>query len=232
MKIKILAAGVVALSCAFSAGAATKVANLGSYTLTYDDATALGGLSSNFSSSDGSVGFSWSLPTSFSVVSVGGVLETQIFALPAFTITANPGSTLSGPLAGFLGNLAFTEVGNATTSASATGAVSVNGGGFNSVGGLLDHVATTAPNLAYTLGYHASSAAVPAGTFTSLSVTDFSLKLSASGGTFSSIASQGQGELKVSFFAAPVPEPETYAMMLAGITMIVTIVRRRKNPDA
>ena len=39
MKLGILAAGIVAMASAFSAGAATTVVDLGSYTLSYDDAT-------------------------------------------------------------------------------------------------------------------------------------------------------------------------------------------------
>ena len=34
-----------------------------------------------------------------------------------------------------------------------------------------------------------------------------------------------------SFIAASVPEPETYAMMLAGFGLIGFIVRRRKDQD-
>jgi len=34
------------------------------------------------------------------------------------------------------------------------------------------------------------------------------------------------------FLAAPVPEPETYAMMLAGLGLMGAIVRRRKRQAA
>lgn len=37
---------------------------------------------------------------------------------------------------------------------------------------------------------------------------------------------------KVSLVAAPVPEPETYAMLLAGLAMVGVVVRRRKAAQA
>ena len=199
MKLGILAAGIVAMASAFSAGAATTVVDLGSYTLSYDDATVLGGMSSNFSSSDGSAGFSWTLPSSINLVSAGGAATSANFSLPDFTITANAGYSLGGPLTGFLGNLErFETVGFANGSS----------------------------------GYFASSATVPTGSFTSFSVKDLVLTLNASGGSFASIIAQPQNELKISFLAAPVPEPETYAMMLAGIGLILTIAQRRKKREA
>ena len=232
MKLGILAAGIVAMASAFSAGAATTVVDLGSYTLSYDDATVLGGMSSNFSSSDGSAGFSWTLPSSINLVSAGGAATSANFSLPDFTITANAGYSLGGPLTGFLGNLVYTEYGtDATTSAAATGQASINGGSFVAVGGNLERFETVSFANGSS-GYFASSATVPTGSFTSFSVKDLVLTLNASGGSFASIIAQPQNELKISFLAAPVPEPETYAMMLAGIGVILTIAQRRKKREA
>lgn len=228
MKISILAAGIVALAGAASAGAVTTVSPDG-YTLTYDDSTILGGTSSSFSSSDNSVGFSWSLPSSINVVNLG----STAFTLPNFTITANAGYNLSGAITGFLGNLAYTEVGaTATTSAAVTGDVFVNGVAMGAVGGALGRVESNGILGTYSVGYYGSSTTVPAGSFNSFSVSNFVLNLSATGGAFASIGAQPQNELKVSFFATPVPEPETYAMMLAGIGLIASIARRRKKLGA
>ena len=115
----------------------------------------------------------------------------------------------------------------------ANGFASINGGSSVAVGGALTRVETT-NNVSsnYRSGYFGSTASVPAGSFNSFSVNNFTLTLNASGGTFSAIAAQPQNELKVSFFATPVPEPETYAMMLVGIGLIASIVRRRKQPAA
>ena len=110
MKISILAAGIVALASAASVSAApVSFVSSNGYTLSYDDSSPLGTTSSSFSSGS-SVGFSWTLPDSFSVFSPG-TTASAMFSLPDFTITANPGFTLSGPLTGFLGNLVFNEFG-------------------------------------------------------------------------------------------------------------------------
>jgi len=226
MKIGILAVGIIALASAATSSAST-IVDLGGYTLNYNEDTILGGISSSFSSDDGSVGFSWSLPADVNVLNLG-LPQSVSFTLPSFTITANAGYTLSGPVMGFLGNLVYTEVGGATTSASATGDVSVDDGAAVTVGGSLGRVET----LSFTngsSGYYSSSTEVPTGSFNSFSISNFMLTLNASNGAFSSIVGQPQNELKVSFFATPVPEPETYAMMLAGIGLIATIARRRKK---
>lgn len=47
-----------------------------------------------------------------------------------------------------------------------------------------------------------------------------------------SSSSAGLSELQVFGSAAPVPEPETYAMLLAGLGLMGTIARRRKNKQA
>jgi hypothetical protein len=68
------------------------------------------------------------------------------------------------------------------------------------------------------------------GAFNSFSFSGGSLSLQASGGLFSSIIGQPQNELRVSLVAMPVPEPETYAMLLAGLgVMALLFSRRRQN---
>lgn len=227
MNIRILAVGIMALASAASASAAMTSVSIDGYSLSYEDSSILGGMSSSFTSSGNSVGFSWSLPAAVNVVSVG-TTESMAFTLPDFTITANPGYNLSGPLAGFLGNLVYTEVGGATTSVSATANVSVNGGAALPVGGNLARVETVS-FAGGSSGYYGSSTTVPAGSFNSFSVSNFVLTLNASGGSFASILAQPQNELKISFLAASVPESETYAMMLAGLGLIAAIARRRKH---
>ncbi len=232
MKLSILAAGIVALASAASVGAVTVDVHDG-YTVTYDEGTILGTTSFSFSGGSGPVGFGWNLTSDINVVSLGSS-ESAVFNLPDFTITANPGYTLSGSLSGFLGNLVYNEVGSgATTSASATADVSVDLAGLISVGGSLDRVESVSiPSANVSSGYYGSTTTVPAGSFSSFSVSNFVLTLNASGGAYSSILAQPQNELSVSFFATPVPEPETYAMMLAGIGLIAAIARRRKHSGA
>ena len=70
---------------------------------------------------------------------------------------------------------------------------------------------------------------VPVGGFTSLAQSNASLTLMADGGTFSNILSNPQNKLEYSFTATPVPEPETYVMLLSGIAALGWLARRRRN---
>ena len=49
---------------------------------------------------------------------------------------------------------------------------------------------------------------------------------------FANIAAQPQNQLTISFTTAPIPEPETYLLLLAGIGLIGAIVRRRSMRGA
>ncbi|RTL34320.1 MAG: PEP-CTERM sorting domain-containing protein [Burkholderiales bacterium] len=224
MKLKSIAAAVV-LTMSALAGASTTL-NAGSYSVTYNETTPGFGWITSWFSNGGSVGFEWSIDPSVNVTSVGGALASATFALPDFTITANPGYTLSGPVTGSLGNIVYFQNGaGATTSLSATGVVSVNGGPATPApwGGLPQTTVTP------TFGYFSGSSTAPLGAFTSFSVSAASITLSASGGSFASIGAQPQNKLKFEFTATPVPEPETYALMLAGLGLMGYIGRRRQG---
>lgn len=227
MKVRLLAAGLLAWACAFSASADTITEDLGGYQLTYDNSTFLGGTAYSFSSGGNTVGFGWNLPVAIQVVSTGSS-TTASFALPDFTVTANAGYILQSPMTGFLGNLVFNEVTGAT-SASVDALTAINGSSdYVPVSGLLDRFETVTLG-EFRSGYYSGTATLNSGSFTSFSVKNAVLTLNASSETFASIIAQPQNELKISFVAAPVPEPETYAMMLAGIGLLATIARRRNK---
>lgn len=219
---------VIALSliAALSSASALTMQDIGPATVSYDETTTLGFLSSWFSSGT-TYGFSWSIPNSAQVVSFGSN-ESLLVDLPSFTIDRNPGWNLSGDFVAFLGNPSFTEIGGATTNILGTVDISVDGGAASTTSGLVGFVITSsAPG--YLGGYFSQTVTVPVGGFTSLAQSNASLTLMADGGTFSNVLSNPQNKLEYSFTATPVPEPETYVMLLSGIAALGWLARRRRN---
>ena len=224
MKLKSIAA-TVALIAASSLASATTSWDLGSYTVTYDETTSFGYLAGAFTSGGGSVGFHWNFSPTVQVTSVGGSVESASFAMPDFTISVNPGYVLSGPLMGQTGNVFYVEVGGATTSITAASSVSVDGG----LPTALPPTSLAKVSTGLSAGYFADSGTAPVGVFSSFSVSTASLTLAASGGSFALIGAQPQNELAFSFHANPVPEPETYVLLLAGLGVVASIARRRRQ---
>lgn len=228
MKIKSTVLAVCGLVMSLSSQATTTV-DMGSYWLSFDETTVFGGISYGFGGSGNVVGFSWVVPPAVQIASVGGASVNRVIDLPSFTVQAKSGYALSGAVGGFLGNLVFNEVGAAaSTSVSLSGLVSIDGGVATALGGLLSRSVTISEAGAFANGYHSGTSSVPSGSFSSFSFSDGSLLLSASGGSFASITTQPQNELKISFFATQVPEPETYALLLAGLGVIGALSRRRR----
>ena len=219
---------VIALSllAAVSSVSAITVQNIGPATVTYDETTSLGFLSSWFSSGT-TYGFSWTLPNSAQVVSFGPTVNTLV-NLPSFTLTNNPGWNLSGAFNAFLGNPSFTEIGGATTNIFGTADISVNGGPAATTSGLVGFTITTISG-PFVGGYFSQTVSLPVGGFTSLAQSNASLDFSASGGTFSTIISNPQNKIEYSFTATPVPEPETAAMLLSGLATLGWLARRRRS---
>lgn len=225
MKLSPLAAAVL-LAASPLAQAATQSVDFGPATLTYDDATDFGGLSGSSSSSWG-WGFEWTVPNTAQVSSFGP-LQTLAVQLPSFTLTANAGYTLTGVLSGFLGNLAYTEVGGATTGILAYADISVNGGPAVSWNGGLPWT-LTGGGAGFNLGYFAGTLSQTLGDYQSVTISNASIVLSATGGSFSAISANPQNKLKIEFQAAAVPEPETYALLLAGLGVVGFLARRRQR---
>jgi hypothetical protein len=223
MNVKHLLVGLAGL-VGVAANASAATADLGTFTLDYDDSTILGGLSFSFSSGGNVVGFGWNLPSSLAVA--GGAGTTQTFALPSFTVTAKAGNTLSGPASGFLGNLVFGEYSGATTSASGSAMVSFDGGPAVTAGGALAKTTTTSLT-GFNGGYFSGTADAPIASFVTFAVTNASLTLSVDGPGFGSIISQPQNELKFSFLSTPVPVPAAVWLLASALGAMGTITRRR-----
>ena len=228
MKIKSTVLAVCGLVMSLSSQATTNY-DLGAYWLSIDETTVFGGISYSYSAGGNEVGFVWSVPSAVQIVSLNGASVSNGTDLPSFTVQAKPGYSLSGALGGFLGNLVFNEVGaGALTSADVSGNVSVDGGPALALNGSLSRTLTSSLPGVFSNGYFSGSASMPVGAFNSFSFSGGSLLLSASGGSFASITAQPQNELKISFFATQVPEPETYALLLAGLGVIGALSRRRR----
>ena len=84
--------------------------------------------------------------------------------------------------------------------------------------------------MTFSIGYFSKSGPLAFGSFGSLLVGGGVLILaSATNGIsgFAAVLAQPQNQFSISFIAAAVPEPESYALLLAGLAVIGTILRRR-----
>ena len=216
-----------ALMLVMSAASAVTTYDAGSYLVEYDEMTSFGSIAGSFSSSNDSVGFSWTVPDTATVVTFGGVVIKD-FALPSFKLTPKTGYTLGGPIRVFLGNLAFTEIGNALSTAKVEGMVSVDGDSPLFMASRLDRKITSSSRN-HSSGYLYLDESYDIDAFSSLEVTDALIQLEASDGTFGQIIAQPQNKLEISFTTPAVPEPEITAMLLAGLASMGWMVRRRRN---
>ncbi len=219
MKLKSLAA-VAALLVSGLAGAAVVTIDAGPYKLSYDNAAAsdfvLGAVTAG--------GFEWSFKD-VSVQSFSAGVVTKDLLLPQFTVTANSGWNLGNTLNSAAGNVVFFEAGaSASTSLTAGGTLSV-------LGGATTVLPQTALNRSAS-GYYFGATSGALNDATAFTVKDVKLVLTANAGaaSFAAITAQSQNKLAYSFTAeaVPVPEPESYALLLAGLGAIGLFARRRQ----
>lgn len=197
--------GALMLAMAPAAQAATF--STPEYTVTDDDGTAFGSIVGNGGGSDGitqHLSFSWDAPFGGStghdpIVKANG--GSVDFTIPAFTLTAAAGYEFS-ELRITLGGSVFTFSGSSSASFSG--------------------LSYTGPDGSFGTWTLAGTVHSPA--FTTYAFSGGTLTLSAPGGAI--FASEGP---EVLFNVTAVPEPEGYALALAGVGMAAMMLRRRRK---
>lgn len=223
MNFKGVILGVVGLAASLAASAQT--IDFGSFVLDFDATTTFGAPSADFSGGNGLVSLSWAVPDSVHLA-VNDGLDFAEFNLPSFTITAKPSAfRLRGPVTGLFGNLVFSEFGESQTFASIDGEASVNGLGPVAVGGDMTRTETVSNPGVFTGGYYSATASAPLGEFSSFSFGNGHVDFTVFG--TGAILAQPQNELRVSFFAAPVPVP-TAVWLFGSALSGLGFMRRRQ----
>jgi hypothetical protein len=222
-----VAASLAAATLSFGSGIAHA-----QYSVSVDNTNIFGNAGSPSSgfSSGATVGQAWLVPDAVNTFGLNSS-NTFSFDLPAFTLTADSGYTLGGPVTLSIGNFTLTALNGAMWGGSMTGTLSVNGGA-----GILVSSIVAGPTTVVAPGYISGTLSatdtvtIPSGASTiSFSGGVLTLSAFAAPGQFANILPNGQTEFRVSFTAAPVPEPESYAMLAAGLFLIGSIVRRRRS---
>jgi PEP-CTERM motif len=216
--------GVVA-ALGLSSAQALTVLDLPSFNLEYDESklgnvTVVGGLT-------GAQSLNWNLQSGQQAISVNGAPVAGSFELPWMRATADAGYEFAGTIGGFMGNLVYNLLGpGASVGASVSGNLSVDGGAIQPFVMVLTPTITafTPP---FQTGFLAGSINGTGATFSVLEISDLRLNLLAGGGSFASVIAQPQNIMSVMLDVAVVPEPQTLALMLAGLGVVASVGRRR-----
>lgn len=222
-----LAAAVLATVAASPALAA--IAETDAFTIEYDENTDFGFI--NFTSgSTGVRGFGWDKFPSNAVASAIGGTDSLSLGMPTLTITAKEGWSLAEFIRGLSGGF-YSETGEgSTTSVTITGSIALDNGA--------DEAFTTDA----TKNPLVDTPAFRLGNWEGNGQYNFSLaqKIVLSGLTFEFMADGTDGNagivgqqpgprFDIGVVEAPIPEPETYALMALGLVAVGAAARRRKQ---
>lgn len=215
----LLSASVVAST---PASAAYEVVPFEGYTLVYEAATKIGAL--DFTREDAlGAGFGWTLPPEFAF-DYSTNFDANAYGAP-FYIFVNEGFKFSGKMSVHLGNISFAEAG-AWTAPDVSGAFQLDGDYYPFFVPMMRTEIISTESLRagyYDLTYRRD---VGFDAFSNLALTDFSINLGiADPGAV--IFSNGQAELSFWFGVTPVPEPSTYALLMAGLGVVALRSSRR-----
>lgn len=218
-----------ALACIATSASAVTVTDLGPATLSYDASSSFGALVDVSTDAAGRISFSWTVPA-FAYYSLGGTLQVDL-ALPGFTLTPDAGRALGSVMQVSLGDVMVGEVGKgahaevsfaAVSALDASSEVPLSGHSWRelapvTVGG---SGARATYGTEFLLGEPHQGA---------LQFNGAHVSLHLGGGNFTSLSSLPTTRLTVTMdtVQAPVPEPGTEALLLAGLAVVGFLARRR-----
>jgi len=223
MNMKQALFGALSLVASMAASAATL--DLGAYTLTYDENTPFGNPTTTTGPGN-EVSFSWSLGNAVSYLNVGPAAVVPVAViLPSYTISANAGFSLSGPLSTVSGDIVYAEFLGNVTNIALLGAMAFNSDPAVDVSTLFTKTPIISVAPLAEVGTMSLNLNAPVGNFNTVSFAG-SLLLASTGTpdgvSLAAIQSRSEDKFQVSFFATPVPVPPAawlFSSALVGLVL-------------
>jgi PEP-CTERM motif len=219
MKFKtLIAAGILLVSGI--AGAADTTVNAGGYSITYDPNQAVYGSTVSLSAREGnSYRFEWTLP----------IENLYSMPMPMFNLRPNPGYVFDGYLGVSLKNVLYIDMLDSLTllfGAAWFGTKVDDSGAVSPINDSTVIFAQKLPQNPYTGTYSFDRNLLSLEDVSSLTV-GYRFE-SRAGDKYSAVAPLQDAKVVFTLHAVPVPEPQAYLLMLAGVALLVGFARRRQ----